>query len=165
MRMMLTSFLLSIWSCTDDDASEKVQIVAENQEAIRRLFKVTRVLAGNMSTLPAIFPDGIAPVGRTNDHQAVEQSSGCFINPNWTQPAAAYPKPCQPGKLRQGSFVNERAVGEVDGGKLVLFGPVILVMLPFRFVAALRQQMHAAHHVAGIEILGIDPRQQGHVVV
>src|ERR1700676_4742924 len=45
--------------------SEKGRIVAGNQEAIRRLFKVTRVSTGNMPTLPAIFPDGIAPVGRT----------------------------------------------------------------------------------------------------
>src|ERR1700736_5840931 len=45
--------------------SEKGRIVAGNQEAIRRLFKVTRVSTGNMPTLPATFPDGIAPVGGT----------------------------------------------------------------------------------------------------
>ena len=49
--------------------SEKGRIVAGNQEAIRRLFKVTRVSTGNMPTLPATFPDGIAPVGRTNDDE------------------------------------------------------------------------------------------------
>ena len=45
--------------------SEKGRIVAGNQEAIRRLFKVTRVSTGNMPTLPATFPNGIAPVGGT----------------------------------------------------------------------------------------------------
>ena len=38
-------------------------------------------------------------------------------------------------------------------------------MLPFRLVAALRQQVHAAHDVAGVEILGVDPRQERHVLV
>ena len=38
-------------------------------------------------------------------------------------------------------------------------------MLPFGLVASLRQQVHAAHQIAGIEVLRIDPRQQGHVLV
>jgi hypothetical protein len=45
--------------------SGKGRIVAGKQEAILRLFKVARVSTGNMPTLPAIFPDGIAPVGWT----------------------------------------------------------------------------------------------------
>src|SRR5216684_7469179 len=45
--------------------SEKGRIVAGKQQAILRLFKVARVSTGNMPTLPAIFPDGIAPVGWT----------------------------------------------------------------------------------------------------
>ena len=49
--------------------SEKARIVAGDQEAIRRLFKVRRVSTGNVPTLPAIFPDGIAPVRRTNDDE------------------------------------------------------------------------------------------------
>jgi putative SOS response-associated peptidase YedK len=32
------------------------------QEAIRRVFGITRDLAGNLPPLPAIFPDGMAPV-------------------------------------------------------------------------------------------------------
>ncbi|CAN5167892.1 SOS response-associated peptidase [soil metagenome] len=35
-----------------------------NQEAIRRLFKITRDSAGNMPPLPGIFPDRLAPVVR-----------------------------------------------------------------------------------------------------
>jgi hypothetical protein len=49
--------------------SEKVRIVAENQKASQRQFNVTRVSAGNVPTLPAIFPDGIAPVRRTDDDE------------------------------------------------------------------------------------------------
>jgi hypothetical protein len=49
--------------------SEKGRIVAGNQKAIRRRFDVTRVSTGNVPTLSAIFPDGIAPVGRTNDDE------------------------------------------------------------------------------------------------
>src|SRR5258708_1181647 len=64
-----------------------------------------------------------------------------------------------------GLAVHEHVVLHIDRGKFVLLGPVVLVVLPFRLVAALRQQVHAAHHVARIEILGIDPGQQRHVVV
>src|SRR6516164_5297128 len=64
-----------------------------------------------------------------------------------------------------GSLVDERTVVEVDGGKLVLFDPIILGVLPFGLVAALRQQVHAAYHVAGVEVLRIDPRQERHVLV
>lgn len=35
-----------------------------NQEAIRRLFKVTRDSTGNMPLFPSIFPDKFAPVVR-----------------------------------------------------------------------------------------------------
>jgi hypothetical protein len=49
--------------------SEKGRIVAGSQKAIRRRFSVTRVSTGNVPTLSAIFPDGIAPVGRTNDDE------------------------------------------------------------------------------------------------
>src|SRR6516165_6420391 len=64
-----------------------------------------------------------------------------------------------------GSLVSERCVVEIDGGKLVLLGPVVLGVLPFGLVAALWQEVHAAHHIAGVEVLGIDPRQQGHIRV
>ena len=67
--------------------------------------------------------------------------------------------------IRRRLFVDKGAVVQIDCWKLVLFGPVILVVLPFGLVAALRQQVHAAHHVAGVEIFRIDPRQQRHVVV
>ena len=63
------------------------------------------------------------------------------------------------------SLVHERGVVEIDRRELVLLGPVVLAVLPFRLVAALGQQVHVAHHVAGIEILRIDPGQQRHVVV
>ena len=38
-------------------------------------------------------------------------------------------------------------------------------MAPLRLVPALRQQVHAAHQVARIEVLRIDPRLQSHVLV
>jgi hypothetical protein len=38
-------------------------------------------------------------------------------------------------------------------------------VLPFRLVAALRQQMDGAHQIAGAEILRIDPGQMRHVLV
>jgi putative SOS response-associated peptidase YedK len=41
--------------------------ITKNQDAIRRLFKVTRDSAGNLPPLPAIFPDGLAPVIRMQD--------------------------------------------------------------------------------------------------
>jgi putative SOS response-associated peptidase YedK len=41
--------------------------MTRNQDAIRRPFKVTRDNAGNLPLLPAIFPDGVAPVVRTVD--------------------------------------------------------------------------------------------------
>ena len=43
--------------------------------------------------------------------------------------------------------------------------PVVLGVLPFRLVAALGQQVHAAHQIAGIEVLRVDPGQQRHVLV
>ena len=40
--------------------------MTRNQEAIRRLFKVTRDSAGNLPSMPGIFPDKEAPVIRQN---------------------------------------------------------------------------------------------------
>src|SRR4051794_39776211 len=51
-----------------------------------------------------------------------------------------------------GPFVDERAVVEIDGRELGTLVPVVLAVLPFRLVAALGHQVHAAHHVAGVEI-------------
>src|SRR4051812_22632703 len=51
-----------------------------------------------------------------------------------------------------GPFVDERAVVEIDRRELRTLVPVVLAVLPFRLVAALGQQVHAAHHVAGVEI-------------
>src|ERR1700693_2815452 len=64
-----------------------------------------------------------------------------------------------------GSAVDELRAVEADGGELVLFVPVVLGVLPFLLVAALRQQVHPAHKVARIEVLRIDPGQQRHVRV
>ena len=55
------------------------------------------------------------------------------------------------------SVVDELGRVQVDRRELVLLGPVVLVVHPLRLVATLRQQVHAAHHVARIEILGVDP--------
>jgi hypothetical protein len=35
----------------------------------RGRFNATRISTGNVPTLPAIFPNGVAPVGRTNDDE------------------------------------------------------------------------------------------------
>src|SRR5262249_39495174 len=49
----------------------------------------------------------------------------------------------RPAMTRLGlSAVGKFGASKVDRGKRVLFGPVILGMLPLRFVASLRQQMH-----------------------
>jgi putative SOS response-associated peptidase YedK len=40
--------------------------ITKNQAAIRDLFKVTKDSAGNLPPLPAIFPDGVAPVIRVS---------------------------------------------------------------------------------------------------
>jgi putative SOS response-associated peptidase YedK len=41
--------------------------ITTNQAAIRALFKVVKDRAGNLPPLPAIFPDGVAPVVRVNE--------------------------------------------------------------------------------------------------
>src|ERR1051326_5187436 len=64
-----------------------------------------------------------------------------------------------------GSLVMEYGIVEIDRGEFVLLGPVILGVLPFRLVAALWQEMHAAHQIAGVEVLRIDPGQDWHVLV
>lgn len=38
--------------------------ITKNQDAMRRLFAITRDSLGNMPPLPAVFPDGLAPVVR-----------------------------------------------------------------------------------------------------
>ncbi len=38
--------------------------ITRNQEAIRRLFRVNRDMAGNLPPLPAVYPDTMAPVVR-----------------------------------------------------------------------------------------------------
>src|SRR5881227_3320039 len=40
-----------------------------NQKAIRDLFRVTRDDTGNLPSLPAIFPDQVAPVVRVNERE------------------------------------------------------------------------------------------------
>ena len=62
-----------------------------------------------------------------------------------------------PAQLTWPSIVDERGVVEINRRKLILFSPVVLAVLPFRLVAALGQQVHVAHQIAGIEILRIDP--------
>lgn len=56
--------------------------MTKNQEAIRRLFKVTRDNAGNMPSLPAIFPDGVAPViHMSNTERALSMMRWGMPNP------------------------------------------------------------------------------------
>ena len=51
--------------------------ITRNQEAIRRLFQVTRGLTDNLPALPAVYPDTMAPVVRA------------MANAGWGIPAAA----------------------------------------------------------------------------
>jgi len=39
--------------------------ITRSQDAIRRLFRVTRDSAGNLPPMPSVFPDGVAPVIRS----------------------------------------------------------------------------------------------------
>lgn len=41
--------------------------MARNQDAIRRLFRIATDSAGNLPSLPSIFPNNLAPVVRTTD--------------------------------------------------------------------------------------------------
>jgi putative SOS response-associated peptidase YedK len=43
--------------------------ITTNQDAIRRLFAVTRDMAGNLPSMPGVFPDQEAPVVRNHDSQ------------------------------------------------------------------------------------------------
>jgi putative SOS response-associated peptidase YedK len=45
-----------------DDAMCNLYSMTRNQEAIRRLFRVSRDRTGNLPPMPAIFPDTLAPV-------------------------------------------------------------------------------------------------------
>jgi hypothetical protein len=45
--------------------SKGLYSITENQDAIRRLFAVTRDLTGNLPPMPGIFPDYPAPIVRT----------------------------------------------------------------------------------------------------
>ena len=70
-----------------------------------------------------------------------------------------------PDRGARNSLVDERAVVKVGGRELVLLSPVVLGVLPFGLVASFRQQVHAAHQIARIEVLRIDPGQQRHILV
>src|SRR6056297_2059647 len=63
------------------------------------------------------------------------------------------------------SVVDQAAVVEVDGGELGLLGPVVLGVLPLGLVAALGHQVLAAHQIARVEVVGVDPRAELHVRV
>ena len=43
--------------------------ITTNQDAIRRLFAVTNDMAGNLPSMPGVFPDQEAPVVRNHDSQ------------------------------------------------------------------------------------------------
>jgi putative SOS response-associated peptidase YedK len=56
--------------------------VTTNQEAIRRLFRVTRDLTGNLPILPGIFPDQEAPIVRTSSDGTRE-----MLTARWGMPS------------------------------------------------------------------------------
>src|SRR5881227_273001 len=53
-------------------------------------------------------------------------------------------------RLGRLAFIVEGSIIEIDRGEAVLLAPVILGVLPLDLLAALREQVHAAHHVAGV---------------
>src|SRR5271154_6000357 len=57
------------------------------------------------------------------------------------------------------SLIDEGGVVEVDGRQSIFFAPIVLGVLPLRLIAAPRQQVHGAHEIARIEVLGVDPRR------
>src|SRR5580704_18039106 len=62
-------------------------------------------------------------------------------------------------------LVYQRAVVQVSRRYLILFSPIVLRVLPFRHVETFRQQVHAAHDIARIEILWIDPGLQRQILL
>ena len=52
-----------------DQAMCNLYSITTNQDAIRRLFAVTRDMAGNLPSMPGVFPDQEAPVVRNHDSQ------------------------------------------------------------------------------------------------
>src|SRR5258708_2053511 len=102
---------------------------------------------------PIIPPPCRASIAGCEGYQHAQRSRGnalCAAAPGDADESAA-----AAGGAATRSLVAEGGVVEVDRGKRVLLAPVILIVLPFRLVAALRQQVHAAHQVAGIEVLRI----------
>src|SRR6202020_865757 len=66
--------------------------------------------------------------------------------------AQANPSPARTNRTPLRS-VDERSIVQIGRRELVLFRPVILVVLPLRFIAAFRQQMHASQNIARIKVL------------
>jgi len=64
---------------------------------------------------------------------------------------------------REESAIAECRVIEVYLGERILLYPVVLRVLPFGFVTALRELVDRAHQVVGVEILRVDPGQDRHI--
>ena len=62
--------------------------MTRTQDEMRRLFAVERDLAGNLPALPAIFPDGYAPVVRNGRDGARELASMLWGFPALNKPGA-----------------------------------------------------------------------------
>ena len=60
--------------------------ITRGQEAMRRAFRVMRDLTGNLPSLPAVFPDTMAPVARTARDGERE-----LVMMRWGLPATAEP--------------------------------------------------------------------------
>ena len=62
-------FRVKIRECYDQVMCNLYSITT-NQDAIRRLFAVTSDMAGNLPSMPGVFPDQEAPVVRNHDGQS-----------------------------------------------------------------------------------------------
>jgi hypothetical protein len=66
-----------------------------------------------------------------------------FISASRSTPRLVSEADAGGGLMLAQSLVGEYAIGEIDGGKLILLRPVVLGMLPLRLVTSFRQQVEA----------------------
>ncbi len=61
--------------------------------------------------------------------------------------------------------VGENRIGEIDRRDRLAFVEIVLTVLPLRRVPAPGQPVEAAQQIAGVQVIGIDPRLQFHALI
>lgn len=65
----MTATLINVW----DPTMCNLYSITRSQEAMRRLFGISRDLTGNLPPMPGIFPDMMAPIVRVaNDERQLQ---------------------------------------------------------------------------------------------